>query len=408
MGKKIKKIKILIFAPFFPPHKGGLETHIKEFVENLVKYEKNLNLTFNVLIFTPFIPKNRETLQFDKNFERKLNKKVNIIRYEAFELAHHFPIPKFWKPSFWKQLNFLIKFNPDIIESHTRFFFSSLIALIYSKLFKKPLIHFEHGSEFIKSNNKIIDLFVLFWDRFFGKLVLNGSTIIIAVSKAVKRFLLKKMKIKNKKIFVSYRGLELKKLEKVKSKEEIKLKFKDKIIIGFVGRLVNWKGVQNSILAIKSLPVELKNKVAFLIIGDGPERKYLEKLAKEDINKTIFFLGQKDFEEAKAIQKNFDIYIHSSYPGGGLSTSLLEAMALGNSIVASPYEGAKEVIINKKTGILLKNNSPEEIKKALIYLLKNEKLRKKLAENAKKFVEKNFNWKDKIQERIRIFKEVLK
>jgi glycosyltransferase involved in cell wall biosynthesis len=118
-------------------------------------------------------------------------------------------------------------------------------------------------------------------------------------------------------------------------------------------------------------------------------------------------LGQKDFEEAKAIQKNFDIYIHSSYPGGGLSTSLLEAMALSNAIIASPYEGAKELIINKETGVLLSSNDPNEIKEALIVLINDEKLRRKLSKNAKEFVKKKFDWKEKVKERVEIFKETL-
>jgi glycosyltransferase involved in cell wall biosynthesis len=401
-----KNIKLLIFAPFFPPHKGGLETHIKEFVENLIFYEKENNVSFEILIFTPLIPNKKETIKFDKEFEKKLNNKVKIIRYEAFELIHHFPIPKFWKISFWKQIKELKKFNPSIIESHTRFFFSSLMALFFSKTIKKPLIHFEHGSEFIRANNKYLDFLVLFWDKFFGKMVLNKANKIVAISKAVEEFLIKKMKIKKEKIVVSYRGIDLEKLEKIKAKKEIKEKFKDKIIVGFVGRLVHWKGVQNSILAIKELPKELKEKIVFLIIGDGPERKNLEKLAGEELNKTIYFLGQKDFEEAKAIQKNFDIYIHSSYPGGGLSTSLLEAMALRNAIIASPNEGAKEVIINNKTGILLNSNNPKEIKEALIKLTNNKELKEKLAENAKEFVKKNFDWKEKVKERIKIFKKL--
>jgi len=398
----MKKSKILVFAPFFPPHKGGLETHIKEFIENLIKYENEIYFSFTILIFTPFLPKNKETVEFDKIFEKNLNKKVKIIRYEAFELVDHFLVPKFWKVSFWKQLKKLKDFNPDIIESHTRFFLSSMIALIFAKLIKKPLVHFEHGSEFIKVNNKLIDPLVLFWDKFFGRLVLKRAYKVIAISKAVQEFLIKKMKINKEKIFLSYRGIDLDKLEKIKVDPKIRERFKEKIIIGFVGRLVHWKGVQNSILAIKGLSSEIKERVVFLIVGDGPERKNLEKLAGNELNKTIFFLGQKDFKEAKAIQKNFDIYIHSSYPGGGLSTSLLEAMALGNCIIASPYEGANEVIMDNETGVLLKNNSSQEIKRVLVSIIENGELRRKLSKNAKEFVKDNFNWKEKVKERINI------
>ena len=70
-------------------------------------------------------------------------------------------------------------------------------------------------------------------------------------------------------------------------------------------------------------------------------------------------------KKAIGILKISNIYIHSSYPGGGLSTSLLEAMLCGCSVIATPNEGADEIIQNEINGILIKDNHKDTIKKAI-------------------------------------------
>lgn len=130
-------------------------------------------------------------------------------------------------------------------------------------------------------------------------------------------------------------------------------------------------------------------------------------MAGNYLNNGIYFTGKVDFEKAIAIVKASDIYIHSSYKGGGLSSSLLQAMCCGKAIVASPYEGADEVVIDGYNGILLKDNSPEEIKRGIIKLIENNNLRKIYGENAKNFIKENFNWKKSVKEYKKIFERLV-
>ena len=111
-------------------------------------------------------------------------------------------------------------------------------------------------------------------------------------------------------------------------------------------------------------------------------------------------------KKALSIIKSCNIFVHSTISGGGLSCSLLEAMYLGKAIVAAPAEGANEVIFNNKTGILLKESSPKEFRKGFEILLKDEKLRKKLEENAKKYVKENFSWDKKIEQYVKLFNKM--
>jgi glycosyltransferase involved in cell wall biosynthesis len=98
------------------------------------------------------------------------------------------------------------------------------------------------------------------------------------------------------------------------------------------------------------------------------------------------------------ILKIADIYVHSSVSGGGLSTSLLEAMLCGCAVLATPNEGADEVVENENNGLLLNNNSPEALSEKISYLCKNEQVRRELSCKSREKIEKNFGWKNAMNE----------
>ena len=75
------------------------------------------------------------------------------------------------------------------------------------------------------------------------------------------------------------------------------------------------------------------------------------------------------------------------------------------AVVASPHEGANEVVFDKNTGILLKNNSIQDIKRGIITLVEDEKLRARLSENAHEYVKKHFAWRKVVE---KYHKEVLR
>ena len=124
------------------------------------------------------------------------------------------------------------------------------------------------------------------------------------------------------------------------------------------------------------------------------------------MDKTIFFLGKVPFGENYELMKSSEIMIHSSYAGGGLSSTVMQYMLLNTAVIASPHEGVREIVFNNETGILLKDNSEKEIKLALVKLLDNKTKRKKLEKQASEYIEKNFNWQHVIKTYEKEFKEL--
>lgn len=373
---KIKKMNILIFPNYYTPHIGGVENYTQELCRHLS--EKGFHLT----IFTPHIPCDSPEKEIQPN-------NLRIIRFPAFEIVPNYPLPKFWKLKFWKLFLGLFKENFNIVISQTRFFFTSLIALIYAKIKKIRLIHIEHGSDFVLVSNKLTNICAKTYDLTLGKLILKSADVNIAISKAAKKFI---KTLSNQESIVIYRGLELREIDRIEPDAEIKEKYKDKTIIAFTGRLSKWKGVENTALAIQELPQGIKEKVIFIIAGDGEDFNKLKKMENESIQ----MLGRVKREKVYSILKAADIYIHSAHPGGGLSTSLLEAMYCKCAIIASPNEGADEVIENNVNGLKIPESSKDLIKKAIIKLVNNPNLISSYSEKSKITVLENFTWEKSI------------
>jgi glycosyltransferase involved in cell wall biosynthesis len=135
--------------------------------------------------------------------------------------------------------------------------------------------------------------------------------------------------------------------------------------------------------------VETRDQIVFVVVGDGEDKTRLEKLAQ---GLPVVFLGRLSRKQTIGFLKNTNIYIHSSYPGGGLSTSLLEAMYCRCAVIATPHEGADEIITHKENGLLISDSNPEETAEALKRLIQNPSLREHLTLTGELLIKREFNW----------------
>ncbi len=380
-------MKILIFAPYFLPHIDGLGILIDDFCNKLS------SRGYEIIVFTPHLPEN--SLEEEERYEN-----VKIIRFPAFYIIPNYPLPKIWKISFWKKIIYIFKLENDAVISYMRFFIVTFLALIYSKVKKVKWIHIEHGSSFVLLSSKFKMLISRFYDYTLGKLIFKFSDVNISASSAVQNFI---KKFDSRYSPIIFNSIKVDKIRRAAPNSKIKNEHKDKVIISFVGRLCKWKGVENSIKIIKSLPKEIKDKVQFLIIGDGEDYDKLLRMVKED--DPIKLLGELSHEEALGILKISDMYIHSAMPGGGLSGSLLEAMCLKCAVVATRNEGAIDAVVNNKNGFLVENL--EEMQKRIIDLIKNENKRLFFRENAQNFITKKFDLENTIGQYEDIFRKVI-
>lgn len=129
-----------------------------------------------------------------------------------------------------------------------------------------------------------------------------------------------------------------------------------------VSRLVNWKNID---LLIEACGIA---RLSLLIIGDGPEREKLERIAKK-FNVQVDFMGEQSQEKVRTLLHKAEIYaLISNYEG--MAFSLLEAMMQEKKILVSDIKANTNVIQNYLNGMVVTSNKPAIIAEKLEELLK--------------------------------------
>ena len=376
-----KKINLLQFTPYFPPHKWWVETVVEEIWDYWIKkwYWDVINITFDV------------GQKSNINYSQKWYK---VFLFPSFDIIPNFPVPKFWKKEFWlifKELKKYISKNENIrIISHTRFFLSSLIAGIFARKYSIKWIHIEHGSDYVKLSSKFKSKISYIYDKIIWKWIFKKADQILAISEACKKFIVDEFVQREVEVF--YRGVNFP--ENLPQVESLSQKFPWKKIIGFVGRLLKWKNVESLIIAYNNILNNWENNIQLVIVGDWED---LDRIQKIDKDNQIYFTWSKQFNEALAYQKQFDIHMHPSSPWGWLATTLLQAMNYGCYIVATPNEWGKEVIVDGDNGILIKDDSVLIIQEWLLKALNDFEKKIEYSQKNKQIIKNNFTWEKNIE-----------
>lgn len=140
-----------------------------------------------------------------------------------------------------------------------------------------------------------------------------------------------------------------------------------------LGRLVSYKRLDLAIRAFNDLGKKL------VIAGDGPEMTRLKKLA----GKNIEFLGRVGEKEKTELLSRAKALVFPAEEDFGIVP--IEAMSQGTPVIAFNKGGAKETVIAEKTGVLFENQTPEDLKEAVIRFEKSTFKREEMIERSKAF-----------------------
>lgn len=355
-----------MFSPFFPPHVGGLEGYARDLDDELIR----LGLVDSITVFTPRIP--REGLAVEE-----LAPGHRVVRHPAFELIPNYPCASLWRPAFWSAARVALRPRQyDVVVCHTRFFLSSVAALLYSRVVGIPLIHIEHGSDYVQLSSSLHSRAARAYDMTLGRLVLRHAQAVVAVSQAAADFV---RALAGREAQVIYRGVDHDRYDRVEPSARLSGIAAGRPIVTFVGRLIDGKGVADLIEAFARLTgVE----ALLCIVGDGPRRGELEALARErGLVDRCVFLGFQEEADALAMIRASEVVVNPSYTEG-LPTSVLEAALLGRAILASDVGGTPEVVSDRESALLVAPRDIDALSGALDTLLKDPSLRARLGTRA--------------------------
>jgi glycosyltransferase involved in cell wall biosynthesis len=141
-------------------------------------------------------------------------------------------------------------------------------------------------------------------------------------------------------------------------------------VVSYVGRLHEEKGVLNLIQAIPKV-LEQRNDVQFVIIGEGQLEAELRRyVAAHSLSENVTLVGWIPHDKLRNYLTRSKLLVLPSYTEG-LPHAMLEAMACGTPVIATPVGAVQQVIQDKQTGFIVRDNSPdclaESIASALAY-----------------------------------------
>ncbi len=138
-------------------------------------------------------------------------------------------------------------------------------------------------------------------------------------------------------------------------------------------------------------------KLKLVIVGDGPKRKHLERIARER-ELPVTFLGPVERDILPECYRDADIFVAPSADGESFGISLLEAMASGLPIVASDIAGYRETLSGSEAALHFTPGSDIALSRCLESLLGSNRLRLSLGRSGHSFVQ-NFSW-ERITDRV--------
>jgi glycosyltransferase involved in cell wall biosynthesis len=384
----MEKPKVLAIASTFPRWKGDTEPDFVYWLEN------SLSKNFDMTVLAPHHPgaKLHERLgNLDVKRFRYFIPKYERLCYQGGirpnmqkSMLARLQLPLLLLSEFFSVNMLMLKQRFPLIHAHW-ILPQGLVAVMAKKLFGAKVLVTVHAGDVFPLKSGLMRALSAWTLRNADMVTVNS----VATGDAVRR-------VADVPMRIIPMGVDLKLFSSKGASIRKKYGIDGKMIL-FVGRLAEKKGVSYLISAMAKIRKSCPG-CKLLIAGDGPDKPLLEKqVANNALDDSVIFAGSISKEKLPAFYHSADVFvlpsiIAKSGDTEGLGVVLLEAIASGVPVVASKVGGIPDIIIDRKTGLLVEQKSPDEISAAIISLLRNPKKGKSLSKTALEHVRKNYSW----------------
>src|SRR3989344_5122232 len=375
MTEEFKKIKVAYFYTIF--RNAAMARWVKNITDNIDQSKYAVSFV---------------GLKIEESFTQEIAKDICVVNLSNLYVP----------TALFKLIVYFRKERPDIfVAAFPHINVLAMMAKVLSGV-KAKVILTDHNHFFgLASNARSL------YRRFFGMFILPHlmrifyplSNVVICASEGVAESILDVVNIPDK-VKVIYYPVAVDKIQDW-SKESVDhpwfLDSKIPVVLA-AGRLINQKDFPTLLYAFK-LVIGVK-PARLVILGDGKDRKKLEKLIQKlGISENVALLGFQ--KNPFKYMKNASVFVLSSMHEG-FGNVLVEAMACGTPVISTDCKsGPGEIIENGKSGILVPVGDYKSLSKAIIKVLSDGSLRQKFSaeglERVKYFsVEKNIRGYEKV------------
>jgi len=336
-------MKIIQISPYFPPHVGGVEYHVKELADGLARRGHQVSVASSCGRWTGELVRIPSIDLFYSPMPIKLPK------FEADVYHSHIPSPLF---------AFMLRSaSPHVVTYHN------------DVVVPRMVNGHDMPRPFAAALERINELLV--------RPVLEEAEIVIATTKSyaltspVLKDYLDKLRIVPNAVNVSLYPQERK---------------KENYVL-YAGRMLSYKGVESLLFAMSE--VQKSADLDLLLVGDGYDRSRLEEMATQ-LHVRAKFTGRLERSMfIDTISRAEMLVLPTQNRLEAFGIVLLEAMACMTPVLAFDTPGVNEVAENG--GLVY--SSTEELSRLILQLHENEPLRLLIGQKGRKAVEENYSWK---------------
>jgi teichuronic acid biosynthesis glycosyltransferase TuaC len=392
-------MNILIITPSFPNKGNPTEGLFNEQqARALVKAKNNIFIMICKPRIPEYLAKKYKRYNFLFSLPKQEERNGISIFYNRFV-----QLPSYSSPSLTAYLcahsiiKNLEKFNLtksiDIIQVHSTYPTGIAAPLVSQKISCPYVVTFH-----IQDDARI------FRSRVYSNMLEKASAL-ITVGSPLQHFLRNILPEGNKKIRKTiHNGIDLSLIEEILDKTVPKDNAWGQIIS--ICNLWPTKGIDINLMALAQLKDAKIPWQRYTIIGEGPERKKLERLAKElRIEDKVVFLGRLQHQDALKELARADIFCMPSWQES-FGVVYLEAMALGKPAIGCKGQGAEDIIRNGSDGLLVPPRDQASLAETLKKLLQNPEFAITLGNNAK-LRACQFTWERNVKAYMEVYHSIL-
>lgn len=338
---------VLFVVNSYPPRTGGIERHIADLASELVL--QGHRATVVTLAEQPGI---------------SIEDGITVHR-----LIRHFPIASVMSfPAFGTARRLTQEFaghGVTVISTHTRFFPMSWVGLSLGKKMNLPILHTEHGSDFVRGVAPLIGLASKIVDVTLGRRTMRGATTVLGVSEQVVGFVRRLSGVTG---HVFYNAITLDGSSTESSTVQVKpineAEIERRFV--FVGRLVPGKGWDRLLDATAVLYAD-KTIDPFVveILGDGPDMARLRsRIISQGLTEVVRVHG---FVSGTAVRSFLlhAVLVNPTTLAEGFQTTLLEALAGNSQIVTYDVPGAEKLAREGAPVVIVRDLTTDSLANAM-------------------------------------------
>lgn len=361
-------MKVIQVTPRYHPHIGGIETHVQDISERLVK--RGFEVEVVSTDPTGSLPKHEAINGV------AINRFRSLAPGDAYYFAPHIYF-------------YLRDSKCDLIHIHSYHSFTSLFAALAKK--DRKLIITPHTFGFPATFPKNIFHSIY---KPLGLFIFNSADIVVSISKVEAGWLRKTFELTDSKLHYIPIPIDI-------GNADAKKERKDDIKIAFMGRLSAEKNVDVLISAFK-LVKQSCPKCKLYIIGEGHLREYLEGLSKHMNN--IYFIGRLVHSDVLKFFDDIDIFVLPSQFEVS-PVSILEAMAKSVPVIATPVGELPHVLENGRNCLFTRIGDANDLAEKILSLVEDENLAKRIAENGRNVIKEKHDIDKIIDNYIKLYME---